>query len=223
MHPSSIGGVEDMISLGELNEGGILRNLQIRYYQNKIYTYTGSILVALNPYHILPLYTAEKIQLYRRKKIGELPPHLFAIGDNAYSNMLRHSTGQCIIISGESGAGKTESTKLLLQFLAAVSGRQSSIEHQILDSNPIMEVLIETLGEEYSVVFSFERHDIFTLQLSFSPPPLHPCAGNFDQSLLYYYVVLFPSLILVSLLLRKIRLLYCFFTYFTGILPSRLS
>ncbi|TPP58797.1 Unconventional myosin heavy chain 6, partial [Fasciola gigantica] len=139
MHPSSIEGVNDMIALGELNEGGILRNLLIRYKQDEIYTYTGSILVALNPYRVLPIYTAEMIKAYRRKRIGELPPHLFAIGDNAYTNMRRYGTDQCIIISGESGAGKTESTKLLLQFLAAVSGQHSWIEQQILDSNPIME------------------------------------------------------------------------------------
>ncbi|CAL8085899.1 unnamed protein product [Calicophoron daubneyi] len=139
MHPSSIEGVQDMISLGELNEGGIVRNLHIRYKENEIYTYTGSILVALNPYCALPIYTSEMIKAYRRKKIGELPPHLFAIGDNAHTHMRRFGMDQCIIISGESGAGKTESTKLLLQFLAAVSGQHSWIEQQILDSNPIME------------------------------------------------------------------------------------
>uniref|UniRef100_A0A1I8GD03 Myosin VIIa n=1 Tax=Macrostomum lignano TaxID=282301 RepID=A0A1I8GD03_9PLAT len=139
MHASVVNGVEDMISLTDLNEGGILRNLLIRYNQKLIYTYTGSILVAVNPYQVLPIYTAEQIKAYRDKKIGELPPHIFAIGDNAYNNMRRYQRDQCIIISGESGAGKTESTKLILQFLAAVSGQHSWIEQQILDSNPIME------------------------------------------------------------------------------------
>ncbi|KAF8567697.1 hypothetical protein P879_06618 [Paragonimus westermani] len=139
MHPSSVDGVSDMIALGELNEGGILRNLHIRYKNDEIYTYTGSILVALNPYQVLPIYTAETISTYKRRKIGELPPHLFAIGDNAYTHMRRYGSNQCIVISGESGSGKTESTKLLLQFLAAVSGQHSWIEQQILDSNPIME------------------------------------------------------------------------------------
>ncbi|KAJ6223846.1 hypothetical protein RDWZM_002391 [Blomia tropicalis] len=139
MHPTSIQGVEDMISLGDLHESGILRNLLIRYNDNIIYTYTGSILVAVNPYQILPIYTAEQIKLYKDRKIGELPPHIFAIGDNAYNNMKRYNQDQCIIISGESGAGKTESTKLILQYLAAISGQHSWIEQQILEANPILE------------------------------------------------------------------------------------
>jgi len=139
MHPSSVSGVEDMIQLGDLNEAGILRNLYMRYAEGKIYTYTGSILVAINPYQVLPIYTSEHIQQYRDRKIGELPPHIFAIGDNSYHNMKRYQEDQCIIISGESGAGKTESTKLILQFLAAVSGQHSWIEQQILEANPVME------------------------------------------------------------------------------------
>ncbi|XP_041355506.1 myosin-VIIa-like isoform X2 [Gigantopelta aegis] len=139
MHPTSVEGMEDMIGLGDLNEAGILRNLFIRYMENQIYTYTGSILVAVNPYQILPIYTGDQIKLYRDKKIGELPPHIFAIADNSYSSMKRYDHDQCIIISGESGAGKTESTKLILQFLAAISGQHSWIEQQILEANPIME------------------------------------------------------------------------------------
>ncbi|ELT99384.1 hypothetical protein CAPTEDRAFT_226057 [Capitella teleta] len=139
MHPTSIEGVEDMIGLGDLNEAGILRNLFIRYFDNLIYTFTGSILVAVNPYQVLPIYTAEQIQAYKDKKIGQMPPHIFSIGDNSYHNMRRYEQDQCIIISGESGAGKTESTKLILQFLAAVSGQHSWIEQQILEANPVME------------------------------------------------------------------------------------
>ena len=139
MHPTSVQGVEDMISLGDLHEAGILRNLLIRYNENLIYTYTGSILVAVNPYQILPIYTAEQIKLYKEKKIGELPPHIFAIGDNCYSLMKRQRQNQCVVISGESGAGKTESTKLILQYLAAISGKHSWIEQQILEANPILE------------------------------------------------------------------------------------
>uniref|UniRef100_A0A8C4V796 Myosin VIIB n=1 Tax=Falco tinnunculus TaxID=100819 RepID=A0A8C4V796_FALTI len=139
MHPSSVQGVEDMIRLGDLHEAGMVHNLLIRHQEHKIYTYTGSILVAVNPYQLLPLYTVDQIRLYCNRRIGELPPHVFAIADNCYFNMKRNKRDQCCVISGESGAGKTESTKLILQFLAAVSGQHSWIEQQILEANPILE------------------------------------------------------------------------------------
>lgn len=109
-------------------------------------TLTGSILVAINPYQLLPIYDQAYINRYKDKKIGEEPPHIFATADNAYYFMKRGQKNQCVIISGESGAGKTESTKLILQFLAAVSGQHSWIEQQILEANPIMEGVC--LGKE---------------------------------------------------------------------------
>ncbi|XP_051274407.1 unconventional myosin-VIIa-like isoform X3 [Dicentrarchus labrax] len=141
MHPTSVEGVEDMIKLGDMTEAGLLRNLLLRHKQGIIYTYTGSVLVAVNPYQDFPLYSADQVKLYHGRKLGELPPHIFAIAEACYSNMTRHLRNQCCIISGESGAGKTESTKLILQYLAAVSGELSEkrIEQQILESNPILE------------------------------------------------------------------------------------
>ncbi|MEE6511164.1 hypothetical protein FKM82_017625 [Ascaphus truei] len=139
MHPSSGRGVEDMIRLGDLNEAGIVHNLHIRYKDNNVYTYIGAILVAVNPYQELTLYNTEQIQRYRNRRIGELPPHIFALADAFFFNMKKNKMDQCCVISGESGAGKTESTKLMLQFLASASGHHSWIEQQILEANPIME------------------------------------------------------------------------------------
>ncbi|KAL3988122.1 suppressor of cytokine signaling 3 [Sarotherodon galilaeus] len=141
MHPTSVEGVDDMIKLGDMTEAGLLRNLLLRHRQDIIYTYTGSVLVAVNPYKDFPIYTEEQVTLYHKRKLGELPPHIFAIAEACYFNMTRHQKNQCCIISGESGAGKTESTKLILQYLAAVSGELSEqrIEKQILESNPILE------------------------------------------------------------------------------------
>uniref|UniRef100_A0A3Q4GQZ6 Myosin motor domain-containing protein n=1 Tax=Neolamprologus brichardi TaxID=32507 RepID=A0A3Q4GQZ6_NEOBR len=120
MHPTSVEGVDDMIKLGDMTEAGLLRNLLLRHRQGIIYSFTGSVLVAVNPYKDFPLYTEEQVRLYHKRKLGELPPHIFSIAEACYFNMTRHQTNQCCIISGESGAGKTESTKLILQYLAAV-------------------------------------------------------------------------------------------------------
>ncbi|XP_043287934.1 myosin-VIIa-like isoform X2 [Venturia canescens] len=139
MHPTSINGVEDLIKLGDLQEYAILKNLHTRYMKNLIYTYTGSMLIAINPYCILDIYTTKEIAKYRGKKLGDGPPHIFAIGDNCYTEMKATGADQCIVISGESGAGKTESTKLILQYIAAISGEHSWIEQQILEANPILE------------------------------------------------------------------------------------
>ncbi|KAM8787797.1 unconventional myosin-VIIb [Rhynchonycteris naso] len=139
MHPNSAEGVDDMILLGDLNEAGMVHNLLIRYQQHKIYTYTGSILVAMNPFQVLPLYTREQVHLYYNHHAGELSPHVFAVANNCYFNMKRNKRDQCCVISGESGAGKTETTKLILQFLATVSGQHSWIEQQVLEANPILE------------------------------------------------------------------------------------
>uniref|UniRef100_A0A3B3S1Z6 Myosin X n=1 Tax=Paramormyrops kingsleyae TaxID=1676925 RepID=A0A3B3S1Z6_9TELE len=149
MHPSSINGVEDMAGLGDLHDGAIMHNLYLRYQQDKIYTYIGSILAAVNPYKVIPhLYDQASVDLYSRHHLGEMAPHIFAVANECYCTLWKRTESQCVLISGESGAGKTESTKLILRYLSAMSQRSlgarakaasSHVEHALLESSPIME------------------------------------------------------------------------------------
>eukprot|EP01029_Cantina_marsupialis_P007646 TRINITY_DN185_c0_g4_i1.p1 TRINITY_DN185_c0_g4~~TRINITY_DN185_c0_g4_i1.p1 ORF type:complete len:2063 (-),score=796.14 TRINITY_DN185_c0_g4_i1:239-6427(-) len=145
--PQCLKPIENMVKLNDLNEPAILHDLRLRFEQDDIYTYVSSILIAVNPFKMLPIYTPEILDQYKDQNVRDLPPHIFAIADNAYNNMLADGENQSVIISGESGAGKTESMKLILQYLAEVSGRaqgasgnkEESLEQQILKSNPVME------------------------------------------------------------------------------------
>ncbi|XP_071348791.1 unconventional myosin-X [Trachinotus anak] len=149
MHHSSIRGVEDMATLEDLHDGAIMHNLFLRYQQRHIYTYIGSILAAVNPYQPLPgLYDRPAVELYSRHHLGEISPHIFAVANECYRSLWKRLQNQCVLISGESGAGKTESTKLILKFLSAMSqhslevssrDRTSHVEEALLESSPIME------------------------------------------------------------------------------------
>ncbi|XP_057427929.1 myosin-15 isoform X1 [Lotus japonicus] len=138
------GGVEDMTRLAYLNEPGVLYNLKRRYTLNDIYTYTGSILIAVNPFTKLPhLYDNHMMEQYKGAPLGELSPHVFAVADASYRAMMNEGKSQSILVSGESGAGKTETTKLIMQYLTFVGGRAAgddrSVEQQVLESNPLLE------------------------------------------------------------------------------------
>ncbi|KAL1834519.1 hypothetical protein ACET3Z_004170 [Daucus carota] len=138
------GGVDDMTKLTYLNEPGVLDNLRRRYALNEIYTYTGSILIAVNPFTKLPhLYNVHMMEQYKGAPFGELSPHVFAVADASYRAMINESQSQSILVSGESGAGKTETTKLIMQYLTYVGGRAASddrtVEQQVLESNPLLE------------------------------------------------------------------------------------
>jgi myosin heavy subunit len=117
----------------------------VRYTGNLIYTFTGSILVAVNPFQVLPIYTPQVVRSYFGVKLGDLEPHVFAIADSAFAMLMEEKTNQSIIISGESGAGKTENTKLILQYLAmrtqsqGVAGGGQTVEQKILQASPVME------------------------------------------------------------------------------------
>ncbi|WCJ29303.1 myosin putative [Euphorbia peplus] len=138
------GGVDDMTKLTYLHEPGVLYNLHRRYALNDIYTYTGSILIAVNPFTKLPhLYNLHMMEQYNGAPFGELSPHVFAVADASYRAMMSDCKSQSILVSGESGAGKTETTKLIMQYLTYVGGRAAdddrSVEQQVLESNPLLE------------------------------------------------------------------------------------
>ncbi|KAH9513297.1 Unconventional myosin-IXa [Bulinus truncatus] len=132
----------DLCSLPDLNEKTLLYNLKSRFNQKNIYTYVGSILIAVNPFKFFPIYNPKYVSMYQNKRLGDLPPHIFAVADAAYHSMLREKQNQCIVISGESGSGKTESTNLLLHHLTALSHKGlhgSGVEQTILGAGPVLE------------------------------------------------------------------------------------
>ncbi|KAL5715347.1 Myosin-1 [Ranunculus cassubicifolius] len=135
-NPDILEGVDDLIQLSYLNEPSVLHNLQYRYSQNQIYTKAGPVLVAINPFKHLPIYGNDFVMAYRQKLMDS--PHVYAIADTAFNEMMRDEVNQSIIISGESGAGKTETAKIAMQYLAALGGR-NGIEHEILQTNCILE------------------------------------------------------------------------------------
>ncbi|XP_060583586.1 unconventional myosin-Ia-like isoform X8 [Ruditapes philippinarum] len=135
-------GISDAVLLDPLTEEAFIENLKKRFSHEQIYTYIGTVVVSVNPYQKLPLYTAEVIEEYRSRNIYELPPHIYAISDEAYRSMRDRNLDQCIIISGESGAGKTEASKVIMQYVAQVSGKGREIDRvkeQLLQSNPVLE------------------------------------------------------------------------------------
>ncbi|XP_060526267.1 myosin heavy chain 95F isoform X2 [Cylas formicarius] len=130
---------DDNCEMMFLNEGSLLHNIRTRYYKNKIYSFVANILIAINPYKdIAELYSGKTVASYRGKSLGEMPPHVFAIADKAFRDMRVFKQSQSIIVSGESGAGKTESTKHLLKYLCG-DGVAGPIEQKILDANPVLE------------------------------------------------------------------------------------
>ncbi|KAK9291324.1 hypothetical protein L1049_019269 [Liquidambar formosana] len=132
-------GVDDMRNLAYLHEPGVLQNLKSRYGINVIYTYTGNMLIAVNPCRKLPyLYDKNMMEQYKRADFGELSPHPFAIADAAYRGMINGGKNQSVLVSGESGAGKTETAKQIMRYLAYM-GEGRVIEQQVLESNPVLE------------------------------------------------------------------------------------
>lgn len=152
-NPPLLETADDLATLSHLNEPSVLHTIRNRYAQHSIYTYSGIVLIAVNPFQRVTLYGPEIIQAYSGRKRGDLEPHLFAIAEDAYTAMAKEGMGQTIIVSGESGAGKTESAKFIMRYLASVNppesqtkaktkfslDESSEIERQILATNPILE------------------------------------------------------------------------------------
>uniref|UniRef100_A0A8B9RPI2 Myosin IXB n=1 Tax=Accipiter nisus TaxID=211598 RepID=A0A8B9RPI2_9AVES len=132
---------DDLCNLPSLTETTILENLKCRFLKHKIYTYAGSILIAINPFKFLPIYNPKYVKMYENHQLGKLEPHIFAIADVAYHTMLKKHVNQCIVISGESGSGKTQSTNFLIHCLTALSqkGYASGVERTILGAGPVLE------------------------------------------------------------------------------------
>ncbi|XP_053078526.1 unconventional myosin-VI isoform X4 [Acinonyx jubatus] len=132
--------VEDNCSLMYLNEATLLHNIKVRYSKDRIYTYVANILIAVNPYFDIPkIYSSETIKSYQGKSLGTMPPHVFAIADKAFRDMRVLKMSQSIIVSGESGAGKTENTKFVLRYLTESYGTGQDIDDRIVEANPLLE------------------------------------------------------------------------------------
>ncbi|XP_038576095.1 unconventional myosin-Ib isoform X4 [Micropterus salmoides] len=135
-------GVGDMVLLEPLSEDSFLENLRNRFDHNEIYTYIGSVVISMNPYRSLPIYTPDKVEEYRNRNFYELSPHIYALADEAYRSLRDQDKDQCILITGESGAGKTEASKLVMSYVAAVCGKGqevNKVKEQLLQSNPVLE------------------------------------------------------------------------------------
>uniref|UniRef100_A0A4W3JZD2 Myosin heavy chain 7B n=1 Tax=Callorhinchus milii TaxID=7868 RepID=A0A4W3JZD2_CALMI len=146
MNPPKFDMIEDMAMLTHLNEASVLHNMRRRYANWMIYTYSGLFCVTVNPYKWLPVYTAPVVAAYKGKRRSEAPPHIYSIADNAYNDMLRNRENQSMLITGESGAGKTVNTKRVIQYFAIVAAlgegggkKGGTLEDQIIEANPAME------------------------------------------------------------------------------------
>nr|XP_025860981.1 myosin-4 isoform X2 [Vulpes vulpes] len=151
MNPPKYDKIEDMAMMTHLHEPAVLYNLKERYAAWMIYTYSGLFCVTVNPYKWLPVYNPEVVTAYRGKKRQEAPPHIFSISDNAYQFMLTDRENQSILITGESGAGKTVNTKRVIQYFATIAitgekkkeestpGNKGTLEDQIISANPLLE------------------------------------------------------------------------------------
>ncbi|KAJ0000657.1 hypothetical protein NQD34_012499 [Periophthalmus magnuspinnatus] len=137
-----VSGVDDMVLLSKISEDAITENLRKRYNDDYIFTYIGPVLISVNPFKQLPYFTDREVELYQGAAQYENPPHIYALADNMFRNMMIDAENQCVIISGESGAGKTVAAKFIMSYISKVSGGGAKVQHVkdiILQSNPLLE------------------------------------------------------------------------------------
>uniref|UniRef100_A0A8C9THF7 Osteoclast-stimulating factor 1 n=1 Tax=Scleropages formosus TaxID=113540 RepID=A0A8C9THF7_SCLFO len=137
-----VSGVDDMVLLAKISEDAITDNLKKRYMDDYIFTYIGPVLISVNPFKQLPYFTDREVEIYQGAAQYENPPHIYALTDNMYRNMMIDTENQCVIISGESGAGKTVAAKYIMSYISKVSGggpKVQQVKDIILQSNPLLE------------------------------------------------------------------------------------
>ncbi|XP_044773950.1 unconventional myosin-Ie isoform X3 [Neomonachus schauinslandi] len=141
-HDVKHSGVDDMVLLSKITENAIVENLKKRYMDDYIFTYIGSVLISVNPFKQMPYFGEKEIEMYQGAAQYENPPHIYALADNMYRNMIIDRENQCVIISGESGAGKTVAAKYIMSYVSRISGGGPKVQHVkdiILQSNPLLE------------------------------------------------------------------------------------
>lgn len=187
IHKKKEVGVSDLTLLSKISDDAINDNLHKRFMNNTIYTYIGHVLISVNPFQDLGIYTPEYLNMYKGKNRLEVPPHVFAIAESMYYHLKSYGDSQCVIISGESGAGKTEAAKQIMQYIANVSvdsqGTNAEISHikdMVLATNPLLESFgcAKTLRNNNS-----SRHGKY-LEIFFNPSTHQPVAAHITNYLL---------------------------------------
>ena len=215
INPPKFEGAEDCAQLSYLNEPSVYQNLKARYNADLIYTYSGLFLVAVNPYKRIPIYTDPIAELYKGKKKTEVAPHVFAAADVAYRAMLNDRVNQSMLVTGESGAGKTENTKKVIQYIAYIAGRShdgaaGTLEQQLLEANPLMEAFgnAKTIKNDNS-----SRFGKF-IKLQFNP------SGNVSGATVNSYLLEKSRVIWQA---KNERSFHIFYQLLAGTTPSRRS
>ncbi|XP_048784653.1 unconventional myosin-Ia isoform X8 [Lagopus muta] len=183
--------VGDLVMLDPLSEEALLRTLQERFSREEIYTYIGEVVISVNPYKPLPIYTPEKVEEYHDCNFFAVKPHIYAIADDAYCSLRDRDQDQCILITGESGAGKTEASKLVMSYVAAVSSKGEEVDkvkEQLLQSNPVLEAFgnAKTIRNDNSSRFG----KYMDVEFDFKGDPLGGVISNYllEKSRIVHHV-----------------------------------